>query len=73
MLTSEQLTITELGPRTVQSPIVLSRTKGDGFADYVDDASGVLAHIEEGPDATPSVGLKFEKAGPRGHCYLRRS
>jgi 6-phosphofructokinase 1 len=71
MLTSEQLTITELGPRTVQSPIVLSRTKGDGFADYVDDASGVLAHIEEGPDATPSVGLKFEKAGPREFLHFR--
>lgn len=71
MINPEQLQITELGPRTIASPVELSRVKGDGIADYVDDATRVLAYIEEGPEIAPSAGLSFEKAGPREFLHFR--
>jgi 6-phosphofructokinase 1 len=71
MITPEQLTITELGPREILSPIPLSRESGDGIGDYVDDRTRVLAHIETQDGDDVDTALRFEKAGPRARLYFR--
>jgi len=71
MINAEQLKVTELGPRTIPSPIKLSKAKGDGIADYVDDTARVLAQIEDAPDMKPDLDLAFEKAGPREFLHFR--
>lgn len=71
MIKREQLRITELGPREINSPIALSTVPGDGVGNYVDDRSRVLAHIELQEDDAVDETLSFERAGPREKLYFR--
>ncbi|RKY24423.1 MAG: ATP-dependent 6-phosphofructokinase, partial [Planctomycetota bacterium] len=66
-------TITTLGSRTVHSPMLLSRKRGDYMANYVDDDQCVLYDIETSVDA-PARSFQrselLEKAGPREKIYF---
>jgi 6-phosphofructokinase 1 len=66
-------TIATLGGRTIPSPILLSKKRGDYLANYVDDNKRVLYDIETSIDATdlsfPRSEL-LERAGPREKIYF---
>lgn len=42
MLTPEQTTVRNLGPREVKSPLKLSTVRGDGIGDFTPDHARVL-------------------------------
>jgi 6-phosphofructokinase 1 len=63
--------IQELGPRSIKSPLLFSRTLGDSIANYVRDDEQVRWNPVPRSDnaGTASQGL-LEKAGPREHLYF---
>jgi len=66
-------TISVLGQPRVQSPLLLSKQKGDYVADYVADDEYILCDIEARAD-TPGRSFSrselLEKAGPREKIYF---
>jgi len=65
MPTVPETSVPNLGPRSVPSPIGLSKRPGDAVADYVDDAALVRHGFD--PDGR---GPAFERAGPREKLYF---
>lgn len=65
-------TIEELGKRTIESPINLSKVAGDFIANYVSDNEYVLLSPEARLGEQPPIERKhvFEKAGPREKIYF---
>ncbi len=67
-------TIESLGNCNVESPLKLSRTKGDGIFDYIEDEDRILydsslknfLHCVD----NNKIPLSFEKAGPKQHLYF---
>ncbi|MDR2897383.1 MAG: ATP-dependent 6-phosphofructokinase [Spirochaetaceae bacterium] len=67
--------ISELGPRKIESPIKLSKVYGDDIANYVEDDQYVHYNIDVYNDATPeqiadSQANIMQKAGPREKIYF---
>jgi 6-phosphofructokinase 1 len=69
-LTAQDLIVPNLGPRTILSPLGLSKVPGDGLGDFVPDETRVLDQIERRPAEASDQSLSFEKAGPREHLYF---
>lgn len=67
-------TIETLGPRTITSPVVLSKISGDFTTNYVDDNLRTLLNptLAAGtqPDLLEPLGKYFEIAGPREQIYF---
>lgn len=67
-------TIPNLGEAKIPSPIMMSRSFGDGMADYVNDSTRVLFNIatKMGPDGHPMPvdDSTLEVAGPRERIYF---
>lgn len=70
MLTPSSFEITNLGERSVASPLGLSTRAGDEIADYVPDRARVLVHAEVLDGQAPDTSLRFEKAGPREQIFF---
>ncbi len=64
--------IEDLGKRTIESPISLSKVSGDFIANYVADDEYVRYKVDVAVGAQDSVERSqvFEKAGPREHIYF---
>lgn len=69
-LTAQDLIVPNLGPRTILSPLGLSKVPGDGLGDFVPDETRALDQIERRPGEASDQSLSFEKAGPREHLYF---
>lgn len=65
---NDNFSIAELGPRSIASPLTLSKTRGDGRANYVSDEEKVRTGGLVGGRETPP--LELEKAGPREALYF---
>lgn len=72
MSDSYDFTIEDLGPRTIESPINLSKISGDFMANYVNDDEYVRYKTDVAVGAQPSLKRSqvFEKAGPREKIYF---
>ncbi len=72
--TAVDFSIPNLGEPKILSPIHMSRSIGDGLADYVSDATRVLFSMEtqQGPDGhpVPVDESTLELAGPREKIYF---
>lgn len=66
----EQLLITNLGPRTVPSPLKFSTAWGDGLGNFLPDEARMLYQPSTLPKWPVDIGLGFERAGPREHIYF---
>ncbi len=64
------LQVTSLGECRFDSPLHLSRVRGDGLGDFVSDRQRILYEIEFTDGKAPSVELCFEKAGPREKLFF---
>ncbi|HCM26145.1 MAG: diphosphate--fructose-6-phosphate 1-phosphotransferase [Treponema sp. GWB1_62_6] len=64
--------IDDLGKRTIESPINLSKVSGDYMANYVSDDSYVryLVDAQPGPQTPIARAELFERAGPREKIYF---
>lgn len=71
---NDDFKVKSLGNRRVKSPLVLSKTKGDGVYNYVDDDDRILynpsiksikKYTEDG-----ILPISFEKAGPKEYIYF---
>ena len=70
MLSQDQFEISNLGARTVRSPLPLSTAHGDGVGNFTLDSTRIRFQVEltvEGPDNSD---ILLEKAGPRKHLYF---
>ena len=72
MSDSYDFTIEDLGPRTIESPINLSKISGDFMANYVNDDEFVRYKTDVTVGDQPSIKRSqvFEKAGPREKIYF---
>jgi len=72
MSDSYDFTIEDLGPRTIESPINLSKISGDFMANYVNDDEFVRYKTDVIVGDQPSIKRSqvFEKAGPREKIYF---
>ncbi len=70
MLTPAELSVSTLGPRSIESPLRLSTTRGDGIGDYTPDDARMLFRPDFTPEIPINTGLSFEKAGPREYLYF---
>jgi len=70
----EEFLVSELGSRTIPSPLNLSHTKGDGVYDYIDDAERILYDVSyinlKKNQETGINPISFEKAGPLAKIYF---
>ncbi len=73
MLTPEQLKVSELGPRTVRSPLTLSTVRHDDIGDFTPDAARMLYRVDFVPGERIREELSFEKAGPREFIHFEPS
>jgi len=64
--------IEDLGKRSIESPISLSKVHGDFIANYVSDSEFVRygADVQLGDQPAVTRDQVFEKAGPREHIYF---
>jgi 6-phosphofructokinase 1 len=69
-LSPEDFKVKSFGENKYESPLNLSRERGDGIADYVYDSTYVLYQVtrEDGEDLQSE--LKMERAGPRERLYF---
>ncbi len=69
--------VEELGPRRVPSPIKLSKRKGDGIYNYIEDGERILydpsINSIEFYEKTGELPISFEKAGPKEFIYFEPS
>ncbi len=69
--------VKELGPRKVRSPIRLSKNRGDGIFNYIEDGERVLYDPSiksiEYYEETGELPISFEKAGPKEFIYFEPS
>ena len=67
-------TVEKLGKATIPSPIMMSKTIGDKFANYVNDSEKILHYIDVKLDAEGNHASQHqntvELAGPRGEIYF---
>jgi len=70
LLTPQNFVISNLGPRTVLSPLRLSTVPNDGLGDFVPDACRTLLQICHRADETIDPTLSLEKAGPREYIFF---
>jgi len=71
MNNNEDFQIQELGPRSIKSPLLFSRTLGDSIANYVRDDERVRWNPVPRSDNAGAEGEGLlEKAGPREHLYF---
>ena len=68
-------TIEELGKPSIPSPIKMSKTMGDGIADYVNDDQFIRlgSSVVPGPQADVNKSQVLECAGPREYIYFSPS
>jgi len=73
----EDFMVTELGPRRVRSPIKLSKKRGDGIFNYIEDGERILYDPSiksiEYYERTGEMPISFEKAGPKEFIYFEPS
>lgn len=67
---AEPYRIDVLGPPRFDSPLGLSKTKGDGLGDYVGDEWRVVSRHEWRPSEPIDPRESFEKAGPRANLFF---
>lgn len=70
----KDFSVSTIGKCTVKSPLRLSKIKGDGIFDFIDDNDRVvldnsLSHIKEILEKGEEP-LSFEKAGPKEYLYF---
>ncbi len=75
--TLEDFLVKDLGPRRVRSPIKLSKKRGDGIYNYIEDGERILydaslASIEY-YEKTGQMPISFEKAGPKEFIFFEPS
>ncbi len=66
-----ELSVRNLGPRLVDSPLPLSIEDDGEHSEFVPDDASVLLSVSRSPDSSAEQGLYFEKAGPRRRIYFR--
>lgn len=62
--------VSELGPRTIASPLALSTASGGQSSKYIAEGTRVLVQLELPPGRTVDETLALEKAGPRELVYF---
>jgi 6-phosphofructokinase 1 len=72
MVENLDFTIDTLGKCTIKSPLIMSKTTGDGIANYVTDDKFVRLKTAVVPGAQPPLKKNqvLECAGPREHIYF---
>ena len=65
MLSQEQLSVSSLGPCTLESPLM-----SKGTFDYVDENARLNYELKSGMGASERQGLSFEIAGPRQRIFF---
>jgi 6-phosphofructokinase 1 len=75
MDTNLDFTIEELGKPSIPSPIKMSKTMGDGIADYVNDDQFIRlgSSVVPGPQPDVNKSQVLECAGPREYIYFSPS
>ena len=68
--TPEQLIVSQLGPRTVRSPLPLSNTWGDDFGNFIPDEARMLYQPTGMPGWPVDPHLSLERAGPRESIFF---
>jgi 6-phosphofructokinase 1 len=70
--TELDFSIEELGPRNIQSPITMSKKRGDFIANYVSDNDFVRidSNVNLGEQPPVDRSMVLEKAGPREMIYF---
>lgn len=63
-------TICNLGPCTVDSPLPLNTTEGDGIGNFVSDSVRVRHQVVWSGKGPQDDGISFEKAGPRQKLFF---
>jgi 6-phosphofructokinase 1 len=65
-------TVEDLGPRSIESPISLSKVSGDFIVNYVKDDEYVRYQVNAAVGKQPSLshGELLEKAGPREKIFF---
>jgi 6-phosphofructokinase 1 len=69
-LTPEQLKVSTLGERGFESPLNLSKIRGDELADYTHDGASVAYQVGMEPGDEIRADLRMERAGPREKIYF---
>jgi 6-phosphofructokinase 1 len=72
MANTADFTIEELGKRSIKSPIIMSKTEGDGIANYVTDSQYVRLQtaVKLGAQQPVKRSQVLECAGPREMIYF---
>lgn len=66
----DQLIVSQLGPRTVRSPLAFSNTWGDGLGNFIPDEARMLYQPTGMPGWPIDPDLGFERAGPRETIFF---
>jgi len=69
-ISPEDFRVKCLGENRFESPLNLSKVRGDGIADYVPDKSCVLYQVTSEDGEEFRTELKMERGGPRQHIFF---
>jgi 6-phosphofructokinase 1 len=69
-LSPEDFAVKSLGENNYESPLNLSKIRGDGIADYVPDNASVLYQVTSEDGEEFRTDLKMERGGPRERIYF---
>jgi len=72
-LSPEDFRVKRLGDNGFESPLKLSKVRGDGIADYVPDNSCVLYQVTSEDGEEFRTELKMERGGPREQIFFNPS
>lgn len=70
MITPESTAVTNLGPRTIQSPLRLASRRGEGVAQFAPDDVRIRYQVECGRGDDLPGDIFFEKAGAREKLFF---
>ncbi|MFP4106903.1 MAG: ATP-dependent 6-phosphofructokinase [Phycisphaerae bacterium] len=70
MITPQDVEVSSLGPREVDSPLGLSTVYGDGMVNFVPEQGKTRFRVTLGPDVPDGPEVLFDRAGPRQNLFF---